>query len=72
MKYLKLFRWSWDMNKKEPFSVFQKIGIGLYVVRQQYKWNKVVTELKSKYSGEELETATFAVSRGFSYKGISL
>lgn len=72
MKYIHLFLWSWKMNKNEQFSFKQKINIGIYVILQQIKWNRAVAKAESLFTGDELVTAKFALSRGFSYKGISV
>lgn len=72
MKYIRLFIWSWKMNKDEPFSFRKKMNIGFYAVSQQIKWNRAVAKAESLFTGDELETAKFALSRGFSYKGISV
>ena len=50
-----------------------KIKTFLYALQftlTQRNFNKAVKKCKSLFDGEELETAVFAISRGFTYKGI--
>lgn len=72
MNYLQLFIWAMKMTDGKDDTFIRKCKVGAYVVKEEYKWRKACRKLSKRFEGEELETAQFAISRGFSYKGVSM